>query len=106
MFGRAAFSNPAELLRPEYAAQLRNPSGVLGRAASANDDACLGWTPTVPVRMYAAHGDAEVVYANSVQCSRELHGADVTLTDVGDIDHMTTVVRSVPQVARWFARLV
>jgi hypothetical protein len=99
-------SNPAELLQPEYAALLRHPTGALGRAARANDNACLGWTPSVPVRMYAAHGDPEAVYANSERCKESLNGADLTLTDVGDVDHITSVVLSIPHVAEWFATLL
>ncbi len=98
-------SNPADLLQPGYAAQLRNPTGALGRAARANDDACPRWKPSAPVRMYAAHGDPEAVYANSERCKESLHGADLTLTDVGDVDHITSLVLSIPQVAKWFATL-
>lgn len=97
--------SPAELLRDEYAAWLLAPSGALARAARANDDACRHWRPAAPVRMYAAHGDPEAVFANSQHCLATLRGvdADVTLTDVGDVDHITSLVLSVPQVARWFA---
>ncbi|MEJ3748608.1 hypothetical protein WEI85_35675 [Actinomycetes bacterium KLBMP 9797] len=99
--------SPAELFRPEYLAQLRQPTGALARAARLNDDACRGWRPAVPVRMYAGHGDPEAVYANSTGCLASLRaaGTDVTLTDVGDVDHITSLVLSVPQVARWFATL-
>ncbi len=34
-----------------------------------------------------------------------LHGADLTLTDVGDVDHITSLVLSIPRVATWFATL-
>ncbi|MDW5323330.1 hypothetical protein [Plantactinospora sp. KLBMP9567] len=100
-------AKPSELLRPEYTEMLLQPTGRLAAAAWINDDACLGWRPAVPVRMYAAHGDPEAVYANSERCERELRGAgaDVTLTDVGDVDHITSLVLSVPQIATWFATL-
>jgi hypothetical protein len=98
-------SKPADLLQPEYAALLRNPTGALGRAARANDDACLRWKPSAPVRMYAAHGDPEAVYANSERCKESLKGAHPTLTDVGDVDHITSLVLSIPRVATWFATL-
>jgi hypothetical protein len=98
-------ANPADLLQPAYAALLRDPAGALARAARANDDACLRWTPSAPVRMYAAHGDPEAVYANSERCAQSLNGADLTLTDVGDVDHITSLVLSIPQVAKWFATL-
>jgi hypothetical protein len=96
-------ATPADLLQPAYAALLRQPEGALARAARANDDACLRWSPSAPVRMYAAHGDPEAVYANSLRCRESLDGADVTLTDVGDVDHITSLVLSIPQVATWFA---
>ena len=34
-----------------------------------------------------------------------LHGADLTLTDVGDVDHITSLVLSMPHVATWFASM-
>jgi hypothetical protein len=98
-------SNPADLLQPGYAKLLRNPTGVLAGAARVNDNACLRWKPSVPVQMYAAHGDPEAVYANSARCKESLGTADLTLTDVGDVDHITSLVLSIPQVARWFATL-
>lgn len=99
--------SPSELLQPEYAAWLLEPTGVLARAARANDDACRNWRPAAPVRMYAGHGDPEAVYANSERCLATLRrvGTDVALTDVGDVDHITSLVLSVPQVARWFASI-
>lgn len=98
-------ATPVDLLQPGYATLLRNPTGALARAARVNDDACLGWKPSVPTRMYAAHGDPEAVYANSERCKELLNGADLTLTDVGDVDHITSLVLSIPDVARWFATL-
>jgi hypothetical protein len=96
-------ASPGALFRPEWIRQLLNPTGALARAARVNDDACLRWTPTAPVRMFGARGDDEAAYANSERCRRELRGADVTLTDVGAVDHMTSLVLSVPRVATWFA---
>jgi hypothetical protein len=96
---------PADLLQPAYAQLLRDPTGPLARAARANDDACVGWQPTAPIRMYAAHGDPEAVYANSERCKELLGRADLTLTDVGDVDHITSLVLSIPRVAHWFATL-
>ncbi|GIJ55392.1 lipase [Virgisporangium aurantiacum] len=99
---------PGDLIRPEWARQLLHPTGKLALAARANDDACERWTPAAPVRMFGAHGDPEAVYANSERCYRNLRGrnADVTLTDAGDVDHITSLVLSVPHVATWFAELI
>ncbi|MEV0274669.1 lipase [Hamadaea sp. NPDC050747] len=97
---------PGDLLQKAYADRLIRPTGVLAKAAEVNDVACRDFTPTAPVRMYAAHGDPEAVFANSLACQESLRGADVSLTDVGDVNHITSLVLSVPQVARWFATLV
>jgi hypothetical protein len=94
---------PDELLQASYKQQLLHPTGRLRAAAMLNDTACLHWTPSAPVRMYGAHGDPEAVYANSLGCLSSLHGADVTLTDVGDVDHITSLILSMPHVASWFA---
>lgn len=96
-------STPADLLQPAYTMLLHNPTGALERAVRANDNAGLPWTLSAPMRMYAAHGDPEAVYGNSERCAEVLKGADLTLTDVGDVDHITSLVLSLPQVARWFA---
>jgi hypothetical protein len=96
-------ARPADLLQPGYITQLRHPTGALGQAARANDHACLRWRTSAPIRMYAAHGDPEAVYANSQQCKKLLIASHVTLTDVGDVDHITSLVLSIPQVATWFA---
>lgn len=99
--------SPSELLQPGYAKWLLEPTGVLAKAARLNDDACRNWRPAVPVRMFAAHGDPEAVFANSERCLSTLRGVgtDVTLTDAGDVDHVTSLVLSVPHVARWFASI-
>jgi hypothetical protein len=47
----------------------------------------------------------EAVYANSERCKELLGRADLTLTDVGDVDHITSLVLSIPRVAHWFATL-
>ncbi len=93
-------------MRPQAGlAKLRHPTGRLAEAARVNDTSCERWTPRLPVRMYAAHGDPEAVFANSVECRKKLAGAEVTLTDVGDVDHITSLVRSIPRVAEWFSAL-
>jgi alpha/beta superfamily hydrolase len=96
---------PGELLREEWTRQLLHPTGKLAHAVRVNDDACVRWTPKAPVRMFGGNGDDEAVFPNSERCYRELRGrgADVTLTDIGDVDHITSLVLSIPQVATWFA---
>jgi hypothetical protein len=98
-------ARPADLLQPDIISELRHPTGAWRQAARDNDYACPRWKPSAPIRMYAAHGDPEAVYRNSEQCKDLLHATDVTLTDVGDVDHITSLVLSIPQVATWFATL-
>lgn len=97
-------ASPDELFRPEWTQRLLHPTGRLAHAVRVNDDACRQWTPRAPVRMFGAHADTEAVYANSERCLADLGGADVTLTDVGAVDHMESLVLSVPRVATWFAQ--
>ncbi|MBO3748856.1 hypothetical protein J5X84_22485 [Streptosporangiaceae bacterium NEAU-GS5] len=99
-------ADPAHLLTSDYMARLRHPTGSLGRAARANDYACRPWRASFPIRMFAAHGDPEAVFENSRRCLAALEGGDVTLTDVGDVDHITSVVLSIPRVGAYLATLV
>jgi hypothetical protein len=45
--------------------------------------------------------------ANAEHCQQQLaaRGVNVPLTDVGDVVHNTSAVRSVPQVLDWFDSL-
>ncbi|MEU6198855.1 hypothetical protein [Streptomyces sp. NPDC047061] len=97
--------SPAELLTPQYVRRLLHPTGALLAALRDNDTTCQ-WHPDVPVRLYAAEGDRDAVFANALHCRRQLraHGADVPLVDVGDTDHVGSVIRAIPQVLDWFAR--
>ncbi|MEW9552502.1 hypothetical protein [Nonomuraea sp. NPDC050783] len=98
---------PRELATPAYLKRLAAPSGPLLEALEANDGTCAGWRPGVPVHLYGAHGDKEVAFANSRQCLGQLRAAGVkaTLTDVGDVPHMATPHRALPEVFRWFTRI-
>jgi hypothetical protein len=93
-----------ELLTPEAEARLTNPTGGLARALRSNDRTCE-WHSRAPVRLYAAHGDREVAFANSKQCEKDLrdHGSQVRLLDVGATGHTGSVLRSMPRIVRWFA---
>jgi hypothetical protein len=95
--------SPARLLTPQYLQRLRHPAGGLLAALRENDDTCR-WRPRVPVRLFASTGDRDVPIANARVCQADLHrhGADVTITDVGDADHSGSVFRSVPLVLDWF----
>jgi len=67
------------------------------------DNTC-DWRPDVPVHLFHARGDKDVAFANSLRCRRQLaaHGADQRLTDVGEFDHSTTVLKALPQIVREF----
>ncbi|MGV4926251.1 hypothetical protein K2224_16115 [Streptomyces sp. BHT-5-2] len=67
-------------------------------------DTTCDWRPAVPVHLFHARGDKDVSFANSLYCQRQLasHGADQQLSDVGQFDHSTTVLKSLPQVVREF----
>ncbi|GIG81174.1 hypothetical protein [Planotetraspora kaengkrachanensis] len=99
--------NPRELLTDDFLRRLEHPGGALLRAMRANDTTCTDWRPRVPVRLYGATGDRDVAFANAEHCLRDLrsHGADVSLTNVGDVDHNTSAFRSLPLVLRWFQQL-
>jgi hypothetical protein len=100
----AALPAPDALITPAYRARLLHPDGALLAAMRANDGTCA-WHPRVPVRLFGADGDRDVVFANARQCQRDLaaHGAAATLVDVGAFDHNTGAIRAVPQVLTWFA---
>ncbi|MFD0731222.1 dienelactone hydrolase family protein [Planotetraspora mira] len=99
--------NPRALLTDAFVRRLEHPTGALLTAMRANDTTCTDWSPRVPVRLYGAKGDGDVAFANAEHCLRDLRarGADVSLTDVGDVDHNTSAYRSMPLVLRWFQQI-
>ncbi|PNE36980.1 hypothetical protein AOB60_21250 [Streptomyces noursei] len=92
-----------ELFTEEFLRKMRNPTGNLQRKLQVMDTTC-DWRPAVPVRLFHARGDKDVSFANSLYCQRQLasHGADQQLSDVGQFDHSTTVLKALPQVVREF----
>ncbi|MEV6367998.1 lipase [Micromonospora musae] len=97
---------PTDLLTPEYIQRALNPTGALREALRDSDDTCQ-WRPRVPVRLYAARGDRDVVITNAEHCQQQLnaHGADVPLIDVGSVEHLESANRSIPRVLDWFEQL-
>jgi len=94
---------PKQLLTPRAIEWALHPTGGLLDAFRENDSSC-DWHPRVPVRLFAAAGDKDVAYLNSLHCERQLgeNGAEVTLTDVGTVEHSPSRRASMPQVAAWF----
>ncbi|MGT2529063.1 alpha/beta hydrolase [Streptomyces nojiriensis] len=100
-------ATPQELLTPEWYENVRAPRGELRAALAANDGAC-DWKPAAPVRLYTGSADTDVPIANSRACAADLarHGVRARVVDQGpDADHVTTAMRSAPQVSRWFDSL-
>ncbi|MFC5823078.1 hypothetical protein [Nonomuraea insulae] len=100
-------ATPRDLVTAAYLKRVAKPSGAVLRATEANDGTCADWRAGVPVRLFAGHGDKDVAFANSRLCLGELRasGVRVKLTDVGDVDHTTSALRSLPQVLDWFGDL-
>jgi pimeloyl-ACP methyl ester carboxylesterase len=94
---------PAELFTPAFMDRLQHPSGTLQAALDEANSTC-DWRPDVPVTIYAARGDRDVPIANAEYCQEILRslGADVRLIDVGDVDHSTSVMISLPLVLEQF----
>jgi dienelactone hydrolase len=103
VFAAISAETPAELFTPEFLALMRQPTGPLAAALREADGSC-DWSPRPPVTLYAAHGDRDVPIANAEHGQRELaaRGVDVRLVDVGDVDHTTSVVLSLPRVISQF----
>lgn len=92
-----------ELFTKEFLQKVRNPTGKLQRQLKVLDSTC-DWRPEVPVHLFHARGDKDVFFTNAQHCRRQLiaNGADQQLTDVGEFDHSTTVLKALPQVVHEF----
>jgi dienelactone hydrolase len=98
--------SPEKLFTPAFIEQLRHPTGRLLRALRAADQVCRDWTPRVPVQLYSGTKDTDVVAANADACAASLRarGADVTVHDMGAVDHTGTAYAAYPQIIRAFSR--
>jgi pimeloyl-ACP methyl ester carboxylesterase len=93
-------NTPRELLTKWAIGQLLDPSGPMRRAAQASDGSCAGWTPRVPVRLYAATGGDELVpFGNSQHC-QGLTGAPIV--EVGRVDHNASARLAYPLIIDFF----
>ncbi|MFI6367063.1 lipase family protein [Nocardia sp. NPDC050630] len=101
--GTALPVRPELLLTPKFLALAQDPTGPARDAVSASDGTC-DWTPRVPVHLYAATGDRNVLYANAEHCQQAMRTDRATLTDLGDIDHSATARVALPQILDWFQR--
>lgn len=93
---------------------LQHPAGALRNALIVNST-CAGWTPRVPVRLYAARGDRTVTQVNSLHCLQALraHHGRVRLVQLGAVSqpssvppafraHDISAFVALPEVLGWF----
>ncbi|WP_306806435.1 hypothetical protein [Streptomyces sp. DH12] len=94
-----------ELFTPAFLDRIRKPDGDLARRLRVLDHTC-DWRPAVPVRLFHGSGDQDVVFAHARHCAAqpERNRADHVLTDVGAVDHNTSVKRALPLVVDFFDR--
>jgi hypothetical protein len=99
--------SPEQLFTPSFLAWLQHPTGRLAWVLARNDDACRGWHPGVPVRLWTASGDRDVAIANTLDCRDQLaaNGTRASVVDAGDYDHFTSGRMAIPQVVAWFDRV-
>lgn len=92
-----------DLFTDEFLQKVRKPTGILQRKLQVMDNTC-DWRSSVPVHLFHARGDKDVSFANALYCQRQLasHGTVQQLSDVGQFDHSTTVLKALPQVVREF----
>src|SRR5579875_305979 len=100
-------ASPQQLFTPAFLRRLAHPSGEMLRLARADDTTCTNWVPRAPVHLYAAHGDEQVYYLDSVDCQRELrvHSRNVPLIDLGDLGHDASGYAGLPRALVWFEQL-
>jgi hypothetical protein len=91
------------LLTPTYLRLLQHPAGAL-KTALIRNSTCTGWTPRVPVRLYAASGDTTVTQVNAQHCQRTIrarHG-HARLVQLGAVSHDISDFLALPKIVRWF----
>jgi hypothetical protein len=95
-----------DLLTPRFLWLLRHPAGAF-RQDLIRNDTCTGWTPRVPVRLYAARGDTFVTELNSLHCQRAIraHHGRVRLVQLGAVSHNISDFLALPKIVRWFQHL-
>jgi hypothetical protein len=101
----AALPPVTGLLQPAWRALIEHPSGRLATAIRANQ--VCHWAPREPTRLYASQGDHDAVFANTQACIREIEdmGGHAQIEDVGEVDHLGSLIASVPLVRAWFSQL-
>jgi len=92
-----------DLLTTRYLRLLQHPTGAL-KAALIRNSTCTGWTPRVPVRLYAASGDTTVTQVNAQNCRQTIraHHGQVRLVQLGAVSHNISDFLALPKIVRWF----
>jgi hypothetical protein len=98
-----------ELLTPHGEKLLREPEGPMAQALADTDNACTGWRPQAPTRLYFAGGDEQAANANTPFCARAFaqQGADIPVHDVaadvtGPSVHFGSQIAAQPHITEWF----
>ena len=100
-------ATPQKLLTKAGLRMLRHPAGRFARALDEYDNACDGWTPRAPIRMYYTGGDREATPTNTLQCADDFarRGFAVRTRDLRVPDHGASGRAGVTAAIRWFDRL-
>ena len=82
---------------------MQRPTGAF-KAALIGNSTCTGWTPQVPVRLYAASGDTTVTQVNAEHCRQTIraHHGQVRLVQLGAVSHNLSAFLALPKIVRWF----
>lgn len=98
---------PRELLTDAAFARYKDPDAVLATPIDELGALCNTWTPRAPVRLYAATGDEQVPFWNSLYCQAALQarGLAPMLVDLGDIGHLETNIAAPVRVLAFFRSL-
>jgi hypothetical protein len=101
----AALPPVTGLLQPAWRALIEHPAGRLAAAIRANQ--VCRWAPWEPVRLYASHGDRDVVFAVPQACQRQIEaaGGSAPIESLGEVSHMGSAIAGLPQVRAWFSQL-
>ena len=92
-----------DLFTTRYLRLLMHPTGAL-KAALIRNSTCTGWTPRVPVRLYAASGDTTVTQVNAQHCLQAIRArrGDARLVELGAVNHNISDFLALPKILRWF----
>ncbi len=95
-----------ELFTNDFLDSARQPSPVWQQHLAPLDTTC-DWRPEVPVHLYQATGDRDVLFDNVRHCESQLtaRGVRPEVSDLGEVDHNTSVRRAVPLIAEEFSHI-